>query len=541
MEKLRNDISSFVQMDLETLYDAWGRYKDLLRVCPHHGLPLWLQVQTFYNGLNPSTRQLIDAAIGGTLNNKTHEKAYDFIEEMSLNNYQWQVMRTKPSKVASVFNLDTVQPMMQCNTSGRGMNNTKCLAYDPSTMNEQVNYMGNKSRPQNYPYSHTYNTGWINYPNFSWGGQGNQRPEPPPGFQPRTSQLAKLISERPQGSLPNSTETNPREQLHGITIQYEEGLVESKPEPRQETVVSQDKVDESQNKQKLAKSLKELLANKRKLDDSSHVELNAVCSAILQNKLPNKLKDPGSFTIPYLIGGLAVNNALANLGVSINVMPYKMFKKLGLGKPKQTRMSIQLADKTIRFPRGIVEDILVKIDKFIFPVDFVVLDMEKDGDVPLIIGRPFLTTARTIINVGTGELTLCTSDESVTLQEKLLRNINEPQSSSCTNNGTIHERRMLHIDKLDEWQTYGKKEQKQHHVKFNEMNKFKELIVRKRSFDSVIHRDHVNTRSLTHTAWTHGRVPGRARAKRGQRACDTDLWTTRPGHTGCPRSCKNWS
>ncbi|KAK5836625.1 hypothetical protein PVK06_012421 [Gossypium arboreum] len=105
--KLRNDISSFVQMNLETLYDAWERYKDLLRRCPHHGLPLWLQVQTFHNGLNPSTRQMVEAAVGGTINNKTPEDAYEFIEEMSLNNYQWQVIRTKP-KAASVFNVDSV-------------------------------------------------------------------------------------------------------------------------------------------------------------------------------------------------------------------------------------------------------------------------------------------------------------------------------------------------------------------------------------------------------------------------------------------------
>ncbi|KAK5818258.1 hypothetical protein PVK06_023192 [Gossypium arboreum] len=164
------------------------------------------------------------------------------------------------------------------------------------------------------------------------------------------------------------------------------------------------------------KFLKELLANKRKLDEASHVKLNAVCSAILQNKLPNKLKDPGSFTIPCLIGSLDVNNALANLRASINVKPYKMFKQLGLGKPKQTRMSIQLADKTIRFPRGIIEDVLVKIDKFIFPVDFVVLDIEEDCNTPLILGRPFLATARIIIDVGTGELTLHVGDETITLQ-----------------------------------------------------------------------------------------------------------------------------
>ena len=164
------------------------------------------------------------------------------------------------------------------------------------------------------------------------------------------------------------------------------------------------------------KFLKELLTNKQKLDKASHVELNAVCSAILQNKLANKLKDPKSFTIPCLIGSLDVNNALADLGASINVMPYKMFKQLGFGKPKQTRMSIQLVDKTIRFPRGIIEDVLIKIDKFIFPVDFVVLDIEEDSNVPLILGRPFLATTKKIIDVGTGELTLCVRDETITLQ-----------------------------------------------------------------------------------------------------------------------------
>ena len=227
------------------------------------------------------------------------------------------------------------------------------------------------------------------------------------------------------------------------------------------------------------KFLKEILVNKRKFDEASHVELNAVCSAILQNKLPHKLKDPGSFTIPCLIGSLDVNNALADLGASINVMPYKMFKQLGLGKPKQTRMSIQLADKTIRFPRGIIEDVLVKIDKFIFPVDFVVLDIEEDSNVPLILGRPFLATARTIIDVGTGELTLHVEDETIalqacntsntsqleggcinhstktdhvvqpTLQEISSKNLHEP--CSCNKKGLIYEERRLQIKELDEW------------------------------------------------------------------------------------------
>ncbi|KAK5840148.1 hypothetical protein PVK06_009030 [Gossypium arboreum] len=221
--------------------------------------------------------------------------------------------------------------------------------------------------------------------------------------------------------------------------------------------------------------LKELLVNKRKLDKASHVDLNVVCSSILQNKLPHKLKDPGHFRIHCLIGSLDISHALADLGASINVMPYKMFKQLGLGKPKQTRMSIQLVDKTIRIPRGIIEDVLMKIDKFIFLVDFVVLDIEEDNNTPLILGRPFLATAKVIIDVGTDELTLRVGDETITLQARnygITSNIegNSPHQSTKTDNttlqklsfkevhepcskddrGHIHEERRLQIEELDE-------------------------------------------------------------------------------------------
>ncbi|KAA3460475.1 Retrotransposon gag protein [Gossypium australe] len=194
-------------MDRETLYDAWERYRDLLRRCPPHGLPLWLQVQTLYNGINPSTRQLIDSAADGTLNNKTPEAAYEFIEEMSLNNYQWQVTRTKPTKSVRVFNIDALtmlstqmetmnknidslcssqaHPVMQCDAGGT-VANPDYPPYQPEAENEQMNYIGNNFRSNNNPYSNTYNPDWRNHPNFSWGGQGNQgnqRQQPPQNFQ----------------------------------------------------------------------------------------------------------------------------------------------------------------------------------------------------------------------------------------------------------------------------------------------------------------------------------------------------------------------
>ncbi|KAG8476549.1 hypothetical protein CXB51_033524 [Gossypium anomalum] len=395
--------------------------RTFLRRCPHHGLPLWLQVQTFYNGVNPSTRQMIDAAADGTINNKTPEDAYEFIEDMSLNNYQWQVMRTKPTKIAGVYNIDSVtmlsnqvellnkkidglfgstqvHPAMRCDSSGGGVP-IEYPPFNPTTEEEQVNYMGNNNfRSQNNPYSNTYNAGWKNHPNFFWGGQQNQRPQNPQNFQQPPYQQEKK---------PNLEEMLSK-------------FISTEPEPKQENVESKGDGEISHDKTmpNSAKFLKELLTNKRKLDATLHAELNTVCSAILKNKLSNKLKDSGSFTISCLIGSLTVNNALADLGTTINVMPYKMFKRLGLGKPKQTRMSIQLADKTVRFHKGIIEDVLVKIDKFIYPVDFVVLDMDEDNEVPLILGRLFLATAKTIINVGTGELTLRAGDDAITLQAR---------------------------------------------------------------------------------------------------------------------------
>ncbi|XP_075499265.1 uncharacterized protein LOC142537653 [Primulina tabacum] len=133
----------------------------------------------------------------------------------------------------------------------------------------------------------------------------------------------------------------------------------------------------------------DILANKKKLEDHMMVNLTENCSALVQNKIPPKLKDPWT---------------LCDLGASINHMPLSVFRKLGLGEPKPTRMSLQLVDRFVKYPWGVIEDVLVKIDKFIFPADFVVLDMEEDMEMPLILGRPFLATGKALIDVQEGKL-----------------------------------------------------------------------------------------------------------------------------------------
>ena len=150
---------------------------------------------------------------------------------------------------------------------------------------------------------------------------------------------------------------------------------------------------------KYAKFLKDIISKKRKLEEHETVMLTEESSTILQKKRPPKLKDQESFTIPCTIGQSYFDRALCDLGASINLMALSVFRKLGLGEVKPTTISLQLADRFIKYPRGVIEDVLVKVDKFIFPTDFIVLDIDEDEEIPLILGRPFLATGRTLIDV----------------------------------------------------------------------------------------------------------------------------------------------
>ncbi|XP_027927803.1 uncharacterized protein LOC114184687 [Vigna unguiculata] len=162
-----------------------------------------------------------------------------------------------------------------------------------------------------------------------------------------------------------------------------------------------------------AKFMKEFLGKKKKYIEEETIEVQGNCSAIIQKNLPPKFKDPGSFTIPCTIGNQDMGKALVDLGASINLMPLSMLRKIGGLEAKPTRMTLQLADNSIKYPYGVVEDVVVQIDKLKFSVDFVVMEMEKDEGVPLILGRPFMKTAKVVINVDEGTLKLKDQDEEV--------------------------------------------------------------------------------------------------------------------------------
>ena len=155
-----------------------------------------------------------------------------------------------------------------------------------------------------------------------------------------------------------------------------------------------------------AKFLKDILSKKRKIAEEGIVNLISNCSAVIKRGLPEKIKDPGSFTIPCTIEEFEFQKALCDSGSSINLMSYSVAKKLSLGEIIPTNVTLQMADRTLEKHEGIIEDVLVKLGKFVFPADFIILDMEEDSQVPLLLGRPFLAIGAALIDMQKGILTL---------------------------------------------------------------------------------------------------------------------------------------
>ncbi|XP_017981014.1 PREDICTED: uncharacterized protein LOC108663036 [Theobroma cacao] len=505
------------------LLQACERFKELLRRCPHHEILDWLQVQTFYNGLVESIKTTIHAAAGGALMSKNVVDAYNLLEEMASNNYQWPSKRSGSRKAVGAYEIDAISnlatqvaalskkfdtlgvhaiqnPFVVCEMCGDGHSSDQC-SYNSAS----VQFMGNFNKQQNNPYSNTYNPGWRNHPNFSWNnnaGPSNSNPNMPPSFQQQSrppipekkSQLANSINSRPQGVLPSDTQVNPKgkEHCNAVTLRsgkevggVNEKLIESSKEHLDddkaivEKEVKVEKTDNGQaknqgnskanyppppfpqrlKKQRLDKQfekflnvfkklhinipfaealenmpsyvkfLKDILTKKRKLEDFETVALTEECSAIIQNKIPPKLKDPGSFSIPCTISRFKFTKALCDLGTGVSIIPLSIVEKIGLKEIQPTTVSLQLADRIIRYPVGIIEDILVKVGHLYIPMDLIVLEMEEDQEIPLILGRPFLATAGAIIDVREGKITFKVGEEVV---EFNIFNANKhPSSTNC--------------------------------------------------------------------------------------------------------------
>ncbi|KAL4280285.1 hypothetical protein GQ457_03G016110 [Hibiscus cannabinus] len=155
-----------------------------------------------------------------------------------------------------------------------------------------------------------------------------------------------------------------------------------------------------------------MVTRKRRIEVFETADATKTCLALMHNKVPAKKTDPGSFTIECFIGHNYPIKALCDPGASINLMPKSVFRKLGIGEAKPTTVMLQLADHSYVQPEGKIEDILVQVDKFIFPADFLILDCEAD-DAPIILGRSFLATSRVLLDFGNEDLILKVDDQHV--------------------------------------------------------------------------------------------------------------------------------
>ncbi|GKB14437.1 hypothetical protein Tco_0848360 [Tanacetum coccineum] len=207
----------------------------------------------------------------------------------------------------------------------------------------------------------------------------------------KIKQMSKVLQERGFGSLPSSTETNLRDHVNSIST-----IVEA------DTTLIR-RIGSTRYARKGSYGLKDL-------------DAHLIGTTLSNDSLPKKEKDPGCFTLPCYINNVCFEKDLADLGASVSVMSLSTYLNLGLGELAHTKLTVELADRTVKHLKGIAKNILVRIGMFVFPLDFIILDMPEDVNVPLILGRPFLSTAHAKVDVFKRKITLRVGDKKIILK-----------------------------------------------------------------------------------------------------------------------------
>ncbi|KAL8104548.1 hypothetical protein AgCh_028673 [Apium graveolens] len=371
---------------------------------------------------------MLDATSGGVLWAKSYEESYELTEMMATNEYQNPTQRLPQGKVEGILELDTtmaITAQLKALTMKRSQQPVPAT-YHPNNRNhpnfswsnnhggtlssdtkvnrgkrevkEQLKAItlrsGKVASPQNYQNE---------YSEIFLQKEGAPAPLPVSESEKfdKKADLKDGEAEKKKISTENTTrELNTGDKQVFLPPPYPKRLQKQKfdkqfakfSEVFKKLHINIPFAEALEQMSSYAKFMKGILSWKLKLEELKTIALTEECNVMLQQKLPPKLKDPESFTISCTIGNLSFDKCLCDLGVSINLMPLSVFKKLGLPNPKPVNMSLQLADRSITYPRGVVEDVLVKVDKLIFPADFVILDFEEDKKISIILGRPFLAT-----------------------------------------------------------------------------------------------------------------------------------------------------
>ncbi|GKC41172.1 ribonuclease H-like domain-containing protein [Tanacetum coccineum] len=372
------EINNFQQESNESLFGAWERFKELLMKCPQHYLTDMQEVILFYNGLDVPTRQILDSK--GAIPTKTVADVKIAIKEMAEYSQKWNNRKSSKAKSTKTFDgLAAIQAKL---------NN---LRRDIKKVNEKV-YAAQR---------HEENSNIIKEFRASTDATIRNQGSSIKTLEIQIGQMSKVLQERGIGGLPDSTEPNPRDHVKSISTA---------------------KADSSEIRHSYAVSgslcriiFSKIVPFPRRLQNYyCDVWREAQDVKILEaydHTSPQKEKDPRSFTLPCFIHNVCFDKALVDLGASVSVMPFSTYSNLGLGILSHTRLTIELDDRTITQPRGIAENMLVRIVKFIFPIDFTILDIPEDDDVYLILGRPFLSTAHSKIDVYKKKITLRVGEE----------------------------------------------------------------------------------------------------------------------------------
>nr|GEX46369.1 reverse transcriptase domain-containing protein [Tanacetum cinerariifolium] len=442
---LKNEISHFTQRFEEIFGEVWERFKEILRACPHHEFTELAQIDTFYNGLNNNDQDSLNVAAGGNLLSKTTREALQIIKNKSKVRYSRNKPNVSRMYTTSRENATVDESCVTCGGNHAYYNCPNTDSNQPSvcvatgTYNQVApqNYASNFMAPpgfapvQNSQNRFNQNQGQGN--NFNRGNNFQPFQVPNQRFQNQPFQVPNNPVQQASGTLPSNTIPNPKGEMKAITTRSEPDVPKTLPKPKlpYPSRLNDQKLREKAMNQmekffqifqdlhfdisfadalllmpKFAFRIKSLLTNKDKLFELAKILLNENCSSMLLRKLPEKLGDPGKFLIPCDFLRMDVCHALADLGASINLMPLSIWKNLALPELTPTRMTLELADRSFTRPKGVTKDVFVKVGKFHFSTDFVVVDFEADPRVPLILGRSFLRTGRALIDVYGEEITL---------------------------------------------------------------------------------------------------------------------------------------
>ncbi|XP_070029818.1 uncharacterized protein [Nicotiana sylvestris] len=325
-----------------------------------------------------------------------------------------------------------------------------------------------------------------------------------PNLKRQVGQIATILFERISGTLPADTKKNSKETLKiedDKNIEKKKGKKGAEKKKKEETLRREESNEESKHmlaltfSQKLfrekldkqferfldmlrqvnvnlpftevlsqmpayAKFLKDILTKKRKIEETMVVKLTEHCSAILQNKLPQKCGDPGRFTIPCSLCTLNFDKSLYDSGASINMMLLSIYRKLDIGDIRSVPISLQLADQMKITPEGIVEVVLVRVYKFVFPIDFIVVKMEENKEVPFILGRLLLATGITILDVHDRKLMIRVGDETVTFEMNVATRVKKEKPTASVEWKVKGVKEKVVVSEKDKCGVYPKKAEK---------------------------------------------------------------------------------